>query len=214
MSDIFREVDEDLRRDQLDKLWKKYGSWVIGAAVLVVGATAAWTGWKEWQLHERRAESIKYVAALDLVGSGQADKAALAFAELGKGESAGHGLLARFEAAALKAKSGDKAAAAAAFTSIAEDGAVDRIYRDLAAVLSGLNGLGSAEPSAVIARVQPVAGGDGPWRANALEVAALAQLKSGDKAAARESYRRIADDLAAPPALRARAAEMVQALGT
>jgi hypothetical protein len=214
MSDIFREVDEDLRRDQLDKLWKKYGSWVIGAAVLVVGATAAWTGWKEWQLHERRAESIKYVAALDLAGSGQADKAVEAFAELGKGESAGHGLLARFEAAALKAKAGDKSGAAAAFTAIAEDGGVDRTYRDLAAILSGLHALAAGEPAAVLARVQPIASGDSPWRANALEVTALAQLKSGDKAAARESYRRIADDLSAPPSLRARAAEMVQALGT
>src|SRR5918992_3069689 len=85
MSDIFREVDEELRRDQLDRLWKKYGSWVIGAALLLVGATAAWTGWKEWQQRERRAESIKYVAALDLAGGGQMDKAGAAFAELGGG---------------------------------------------------------------------------------------------------------------------------------
>ena len=40
MSDIFHEVDEEVRREQLKKLWQKYGWLVIAACVLVVLAAA------------------------------------------------------------------------------------------------------------------------------------------------------------------------------
>jgi hypothetical protein len=212
MSDIFREVDEELRRDRLEQIWKRYGSWIIAAAILLVAATAAVTFWREYQMKQRRAEGVQYAEALSLAQGGKTQEAIDALARLGSGASSGHGLLARFEIAALKAQSGDKKAAMQAYQAIAEDGAVGRDYRDLATVLGALDGVGEEEPAPLIARLQPIATGDGPWRASALEVTALAQLKGGDKAAALETYKRLADDLAAPAVLRARAAEMVQAL--
>ena len=36
MADIFNEVDEDVRKDKSLALWKAYGKYVIGAAVLIV----------------------------------------------------------------------------------------------------------------------------------------------------------------------------------
>ena len=44
MTDLFREVEEDLRREQFSKLWEKYGAWVIGLAVGIVVLTAAFVG--------------------------------------------------------------------------------------------------------------------------------------------------------------------------
>jgi hypothetical protein len=213
MSDIFREVDEELRRDRLEQLWKRYGSWVIAAAVLLVVGTAAVTFWRQYQQQQRAAEGVRYAEALSLAEGGKTREAIAALGELGSGASEGHGLLARFQLAALEAQSGSKADAVAAWQAIADDGAVDRLYRELATVLGALAGVGEGEPAPIIARLQPIATGDGPWRPSALEVTALAQLKAGDKAAALDTYKRLADDLAAPAALRARAAEMVQALG-
>ena len=40
MSDIFREVDEDVRKDQSLAFWKKYGPYVIAAAVAIMTVTA------------------------------------------------------------------------------------------------------------------------------------------------------------------------------
>jgi hypothetical protein len=212
MSDIFREVDEELRRDKLEQLWKRYGSWIIAAAVVLVAATAAFTAWREYQERERRAEGVTYTNALSLAQRGEPAQAIDSLGRLGQGADAGHGLLARFEAAALRVQAGDKGGAIATYQAIAEDGGVDRIYRELATVLAALHGVAEGEPAPIIARLQPIATGDGPWRPSALEVTALAQLRAGDKGAARETYKRLADDLAAPPALRARAAEMLQAL--
>lgn len=213
MSDIFREIDEELRRDRLEQLWKRYGSWIIAGAVLLVAATAGYTFWREYELKQRQAEGVAYAEALALAHGGKPKEAIEALSRLGAGASNGHGLLARFEIAGLEARSGDKQAAIAAYEAIAEDGAVDRMYRDLAAVLAALGGVDTGDPARIIARLQPIATGDGPWRASALEVTALAQLKSGDKGAALETYKRLADDLSAPTLMRARAAEMVQALG-
>jgi hypothetical protein len=214
MSDIFREVDEDLRRDRLEQLWKRYGAWIIAAALLIVGATAAFTAWREYQAYQARLEGVAYTEAVGLAQAGQQEQAIDALAGIADGADDGHGLLARFEAAALRAQEGDKAAAIAAYQAIADDGGIDQLYRDLATVLGALHAIGDGEAQPIIARLQPIASGDSPWRPTALEVTALAQLRAGDKAAALETYKRLADDLAAPPGLRGRAAEMVQALGT
>ena len=45
MSDIFREVDEDIRRDQIKKLWDRFGPYVLGLALLIVLGTAGYRGW-------------------------------------------------------------------------------------------------------------------------------------------------------------------------
>ena len=43
MSDIFHEVEEEVRREHYEKLWKKYGNYVIAvASVLVLGVAYGW----------------------------------------------------------------------------------------------------------------------------------------------------------------------------
>ena len=214
MSDIFREVDEELRRDRLEQVWKRYGSWIIAAAIVLVAATAGLTFWRDYQHKQRQRAGVEYANALSLAHGGKTQEAIEALARLGTGARDGHGLLARFEIAALKAQSGDKPGAMAAYQAIADDGGVGSTYRELATVLAALDGVDDGEAAQIIAKLQPIATGNGPWRATALEITALAQLKGGNRAAALETYKRLADDLTAPSALRARAAEMIQALGT
>ncbi|HKX07961.1 MAG TPA: hypothetical protein VJN67_07185, partial [Stellaceae bacterium] len=126
----------------------------------------------------------------------------------------GRAIIARFEAAALRARAGDPAAAIAAYDAIAKDGSIDLVYRDLATVLWGLHALDTIDPPAVIERLQPLTAQDNPWHATAIEVTAAAHLKTGDRAAAKAEYQKIADDLKAPRGVRARATEMLAALGS
>ena len=46
MSDdsFIREVEEELRSDRLKKVWNQFGAFIIGAAIVIVVATAAWRG--------------------------------------------------------------------------------------------------------------------------------------------------------------------------
>jgi len=100
----------------------------------------------------------------------------------------------------------------ALYDALGADGAADPAYRDLAKLLAAQYELKDGDPKAVIARVAPLTSATSPWHPTALELMALAQLKAGNKAEARAVYQRIADDLAAPQGLRARAAEMAAAL--
>ena len=212
MSDIFQEIDEELRRENFAKLWQRYGVYVIGLAILIVVAVAAVVGWRAYQLRVHQVEGERYSLALDLARQGKDKDATDVFAELGRQAHGGHAMLARLEEAALLAKSGDTKGAVALYDALGSDAAADPAYRDLAKLLAAQYELKDGDPQAVIARVAPLTSATSPWHPTALELMALAQLKAGNKVEARAIYQRIADDLQAPQALRARAAEMAAAL--
>jgi hypothetical protein len=212
VSDIFQEVDEELRRENYAKLWQRYGKYIAGLAVLVVLATAAVWRWNEYRLHLRQAEGAQYASALDLARQGKDKEAADAFAALARQAGGGHAVLARLEEGAVRARAGDIDGALAVYGALAADASVDPIYRDVAVLLASQYELKSGDPKAIITKLAPLTSPTNPWHPTALELTALAQLKSGDKAMARTTYQHLADDLAAPPGLRARAAEMITAL--
>jgi hypothetical protein len=211
VSDIFREIDEELRRDNFFKLWQRYGKYVVALAVVVVAATALIVGWREYQSRERQAEGVRYAAALDLARQGKDKDAADAFAAMAESGKGGRAVLARLEEAALRAKSGDSDGARTLYDEVAKNGAAEQTYRDLAALLAARLML-DKDPKAAEQRLLPLTDANSPWHATALELTAIAALKEGDKTAARATYQRLADDLGAPQGLRARAAEMVTAL--
>jgi hypothetical protein len=214
MSEIFREIDEELRRDNLGKLWTRYGAYIVGLVVLIVAATGAVVGWREYQAHVQRAESVRYAAALALAQKNELAQAADAFALLARDSGGGQATLARLQEAMLRAKAGDESAAIASYKSLAQDGSVDAIYRDLATLLAALHELTSADPKTVIAEVAPLTAQGNAWRPSALEITALAELRAGERDKARDIYKGIADDLTAPQGLRARAAEMAASLSS
>ena len=212
MSDIFREIDEELRRENFAKLWERYGQYLVGLAVVVVLATVAIVGWREYQARAQRAESVRYAAAMELAQKNELARAADDFAALARNAGGGQAILARLQEAALRARGGDEKAAIAAYTAIAQDGSVDTVYRDLATLLAALHGLASGDPKTIIGDIAALTSAGNPWHPSALEITALAHLRAGERKEARDIYKSLADDLAAPQGLRARAAEMSAAL--
>jgi hypothetical protein len=190
VSEIFREIDEELRRDNLLKLWKLYGRYMIGAVILVLLVAGGFVAWRNHQLSLRQAQSVRYE------------------------EGGGYGQLAAFEAADLAAKAGDAKAAAADYDKLAASSDVDPDLRNAATLLSVMNGFADSQPQAVIDRLKPLTETGNSWRPTALELTAAAKLKAGDKAGALDIYKKLADDLSAPEGVRARAAEMAAVLAS
>ena len=209
MSDIFQEIDEELRRENFAKLWQRYGVYLIGLAVAIVVTVAAVVGWRAYQLRVHQIEGERYAVALDLVRQGKDKEATDVFAEIGREAHGGHATLARLEEAALKGKGGDTKGAIAIYDALVADSSTDPAYRDLARLLAAQYELKDGDPQAVLARVAPLTSATNPWHPTALELTALAQLKAGNTTEARAVYQRIADDLAAPQGVRARAAEIL-----
>ena len=213
MSDIFREIDEELRRDNLLKLWSRYGRYVVAIAVLALVVAGAIVAWRDHQLSERRGQSTHYAGALTLARDGKESDAVKVFAAIAN-ESGGYAVLAPFEEAGLLAKSGDHEAAAAAYDRIAAGNDLDPNFHGLAVLLSVMQRMPETDPHTTIDRLEPLIASGNPWRPTAVELMALARLQSGDRSGALDLFKSLADDLATPQNLRARAAEMAVALAS
>ena len=189
MADIFQEVEEDLRRDKALAFWKKYQNHIIGFAIIVVAATAGFSGWKYWKQQRIETNGAAYLQALQTL---QKDpKAAVAQFETLAKDGGGFAVLARFQAANQTLKDGDKAKAAEQFSAIAKDGSVDKALKDLAAVLGGLAWLDAGKPEDAAKLVDGLTGDNQPYRFSALEVQAQAALAAGDKAKAKTIYEQL-----------------------
>jgi hypothetical protein len=211
VSDIFREIDEELRRENLLKLWSRYGKYIIAAVIAVVLIVGGVVAWRDHQANERRAQGARFTSALALARQGKEADAAKLFGALAQ-EGGGYSVAGAFEHAELLAKSGDRKGAIQAYDKLAGSSDLDPEFRDLAVLLSVMHSLPDSDPKAAVERLQPLTASGSPWRASALDLTAAAKLQADDRSGALEIYRQLADDLAVPQGLRARAAEMAAAL--
>jgi hypothetical protein len=203
MSDIFQEVDEAVRREQLQKLWKRYGNLVIAAAVLVVLAVGAWRGYQWWEAKKAAEAGAAFDAAAALADEGKSAEAEAAFARVASDGTAGYRVLARLrEAAALAQR--DPKAAIAAYDAIAGDSSAGRVFQELAGIRAAMLLVDTASLSEMTRRLEPLAQPDGAFRHSARELLALAAFKAGDKAAAKKWFDMIASDAETPQSLRGR----------
>ena len=213
MADIFREVDEEIRRDNAAKLWAKYGRYVVAAAVAVVVGTAAIVGWQEYRLSQREEQGARLADALELAKKGNRAAAINSLGEFAGEAGAGYGMLARLHEAALRSRSGDLPGAIQIYESVAADDSAPQRYRDLAVVLMVLYQIDDGDPAQLLARLEPLTGANSAWRFSALELSAMLERRAGNDKAAREILKTVTDDPQAPPGIRARAAEMLVILG-
>lgn len=210
MSDIIREVDEELRREQYEKLWRKYGTYAIGLAAVIVLAVAGYFQWQHYAQSQREERARQYEAAFQLVNA--SDPGAPAALQALAGRNDGYAALAQLQAAALKAQAGDQAGAVAIYEKMTADGALDPSLRNLALMLLALHTADTAPPDQLTQRLQPMTAASNPWHYSALELTAVLAQRAGDTAKAVQILTGLADDLNAPQALRQRATEMLHAL--
>lgn len=183
MADFFHEIEEDLRRDQAMALWKKYGSWVIGAALLLVLAVAGHWGWTKYTTHQRLQASADFLAAANADAT-QRDAALAKVAA----EGGSYATLARFRLAETALKADDKAKARGILGEIAADASTDPALAGLARIQAALLELEIGKPEAAADLVRDMTVEGHAYRLAALEVTGLAALAGGDKAKAQATF--------------------------
>ncbi len=203
MSDIFHEVDEEVRREQLKKLWDSYGGFFVAAAVLVVLGVAAWRGY-EWYEGKKAAEAgAAYDTASQLAVNGKHSEAEAAFAKLASQGTAGYRVLARLrEADELAAR--DPKAAVAAYDAVTTDGSAGPLLQQVAGIRAGLILVDSATLAEMTRRLEPLAQPGAPFRHTARELLALSAWRAGDVATTKRWAEAATGDPAAPAGIRAR----------
>jgi hypothetical protein len=203
VSDIFTEVDEEVRREQLKKLWERYGNFIIAAAFLVVAAVAAYRGYDYWQNRQAAVAGAAYDVASRLADEGKHDEAEAAFAKLVTDGTSGYRALARLREAAEMAER-DPKAAVAAYDRIASENAGQPLVSDLAAVRAAFLLVDTARLDEMTQRLEPLAQPAGPFRHTARELLALSAWRNNDSVAMRRWTDAAKNDPEAPSGVRSR----------
>lgn len=208
-----REVDENLRRDQMRDAAKRYGKWAIAAAVLFLAAIGGYLYWQERQAKDAETGTEQFAQALSDISSGN-DKAASAnLAKLTDSDAPALSAGARLTTAALALEKGDRKTATATYNAIAADKDLAQPYRDLALVRATALEFDSLKPDEVIARLQPLTQPGNAFFGSAGEMTGMALLAKGQKAAAGQLFAKIAADKGVPDSLRSRAVQVAGTLG-
>ena len=210
MSELFDEVDEDIRRDQLRKLWEKYSIFIVAGVILIIAAVGGWRGYQYLEARKAAEAGAAFEAAADLSEQNKHAEAEAAFAKLAATAPSGYRLLARMRAAA-EVVSRDPQAAAKMYDDIAADPSVSGAEQSLARVRAAELLVDTASYPEVLQRLETAAQPGATYRHTARELLALSAWRVNDTATARQWLDMIANDGESPASLRTRA-ESLQAL--
>ena len=198
---FIQEVTEEVRQDQMFKLWKKWAPAILGGVAVIVGGAAYWSWQSSQELAEAQARGARFIAA----EPGQID-AQLALSDAIDGPAK---LVAEMTAAAALATDGQTQEAAKRYSGIAARADIAPEYRDLArlqAIRLGGTDNAMGELDAMIAEA-------GPYLLLAREHRAALRVQGGDLPGAHEDLRAVMADPQATVAMRQRALALLTATG-
>jgi hypothetical protein len=201
VSDIFHEVDEEVRREQLKKLWDRYGSLVIAACVLLVVAVGGWRAYEWWEAKKAAEAGTAFQAAITLAGENKNKEAEEAFAKLAGTGTASYRMLAKFREAAEIARH-DPKAAIAIYDQLAADRSLGRVLQDLAVLRAATILVDTAPYSEIVQRLEPLTAPDRTFRHSARVMLALAAWRAKDATAMRKWSDMILADTETPSGTR------------
>ncbi len=210
MSELFDEVDEEVRREQLKKLWDKYSLYIIAVAILIVAAVGGWRGYQYLEAKRAAEAGDAFNKAVDLSEQNKHGEAETAFSDLVAKSPYGYRLLSRFRLAAEVEKR-DPKAAVQMFDALAADRSIGAEQQELARIRAGGILVDTASYADMKQRLEADAAPNATFHHVARELLALSAVRANDSSAARQWLDMISADADTPPSVRSRA-EALQAL--
>lgn len=210
---FLREVDDELRRDQLAGFWENWGRWVIVGIVVALAAFGAYLYWQHRTDQAAGIEGERLQAAYDSLGANNPAAAAAPLAEIAASNRDGYRALAKFTQADVLLQKQDFKGAAAKLGEIAQDASFAKPFRDLALVRQTSAEFDELKPQVVVERLRPLAVAGNPWFGSAGEMVAIAYVRMNRRDLAGALFGRMAQDDDVPDSIRQRAVQMAGVLG-
>ena len=208
-----REVDENLRRDQLRDFFKAHSNWLIGAVLLFLVASGGFIWWRQHQVQRSEAQVEDFAGVFKDIGTGNISQTPQKLDRLSDDGSKGVRASAIFARAALALQQGDTKTAIASYKTAAADSSLPQPYRDAALIRQTTLEFDQLQPQEVITRLQPLAKPGEPWFGSAGEMTALALAKQGKRQEAAQLFAAIARDTNVPSSIRDRATQIAASFG-
>ena len=210
MSELFNEVDEEVRREQLKKLWDKYSLFIVAVAILIVAAVGGWRGYQYLEAKKAADAGDAFNKAVELSEQNKHSEAETAFSNLVAKAPYGYRLLSRFRLAAEVEKR-DPKAAVQMFDELAADRSIGAEQQELARIRAGGILVDTASYADMKQRLEADTAPNATFHHVARELLALSAVRANDSGAARQWLDMISADADTPPSVRSRA-EALQAL--
>lgn len=210
---FFREVDEELRRDRVERFVRRRGRIVLALVALGLLVLAALLYWQHRREQQAGLEGEQLTQAMSALGEREEARAAPLLAALARSPHGAYAALARLAQADAALEKNDMKAAVAGFKAVADDEDLPQPFRDLARIRQTTLEYDGLKPAEVVARMTPLATAGGPWFGSAGELVAAARLKMGERAAAAALFAALARDRTVPQTIRSRAGQMAGTLG-
>jgi len=210
---FLREVDENLRRDQLRDFFKKHGNLMIAGVVVFLVASGGFIWWKQHDVQRSEAQVEQLAGVYKDIGAGNSAQAPQQLDELSKSSSKSISASAQFARAALALQQNDVKFATGTYKTMAADSSLPKPYRDAALIRQTSLEFDQIQPQEVIARLEPLAKPGEPWFGTAGEMTAVALMKQGKRREAGQLFAAIAADKGVPDTIRARAVQAAGSLG-
>lgn len=194
---FIREVNEELRSDQMRAIWTHYGLIILAIAVAIVIGTAGYRGYVYWSGLQASASGDRFLEAMKLASENKPDEALAAFEKLEKDGYGAYPVLARMRVATLEAQK-DPKAAIASYNDVANDDKVPDAIRDVARLRAGWLMIDTAPYDQVSKEVEVLTDPQNPMRHSAREALGLSAYRTGDFKQAKDWFQAIANDAQTP----------------
>lgn len=207
---LFREVDEELRREQLKKLWDNYGTYILGAAAAIVLGVGGVKWYQASAQSSAELAGARFERAFEQISTGKTDDARKAMQEIAKGDAPGYAALAQLALAGDAVKAGNTDAAVAAYEAVASRSTLDPVLRDYARLQIASLKLDTVDFTELQNRLKDLMVDTSPWRFAARELIGVAALHAGRLEDARRALEPLVIDANAPQGARERSGALMQ----
>lgn len=206
MTDLMREVEEELRREKVEGFAKRWGPALAAALAAALLTYAGFEFWQNYQTQQAEKAAVTYDAALQALQDGKVDDGIAKLDAIAKTAPGGLRALAIIQKGAALVEKGDDKAAASAYAAAAA-ATNDPILKDLAALKGAYSAATFETRAQVDARIAPIlARKDSAFAPLARELSAMLAWSANDMTAARALYSTLQLDPNAPEGVRTRAA--------
>ena len=209
---LAREIDEELRREQLLKLWEQYGTYVIVAAVLIIAGIGGYKYYEHRRATAAEAAGAKLASPRARRRRTRRPRRRRRWRTSPRPRPPTMACWRGLRLAAAEREAGKTAEAAAAYEAIAKGSGVDALLADYAQLQAAMLRLDSANWTDMQNRLNALAADGNAWRFSARELLGLAAQKAGKLDEARTEYQRLLSDRGTPPSIAERARIMLAML--
>ena len=208
--DIFvKEVEEEIKQENLLNLWKRFGKIIIGVVTLFIIGIAGFKGWESYDRNQREYQSGNYNNLINSLTEGSDKKAFLILESMKENQVRSYSTLTKLINPTILNSSGKSGEKLGSYEEIMQNDSVEPTFRDLALILWGYDNISRSQPSKITTKLSRLNDSASPWRHSAREIIALTEKRTGNLKKARSIFKGLIDDVTTPNGIRSRASEIL-----